>query len=148
MCIRDRRNISFWLLDAIKGSPIRNQLRDVQFCMEHPSSEKAKQIKKTYIKRLLNHTISTTNYYSSLNKKSELADFPIIRKTIIQENFEQFQSSIFKNKDNFKVSTSGSTGVPFFLFQNTEKRNRNYADNIYFFNKSNFNIGNLSLIHI
>ena len=69
-------------------------------------------------------------------------DFPVISKTTIQNNFELFQSSEFIDENNFKVSTSGSTGVPFLLFQNQSKRKRNHADNICFFNLAGFNVGN------
>lgn len=132
----------FWLLDGLKNSRIKNQLKEIELCIEHQNSDKAIQIKATYLSRLLDHAVKTTPYYKTLSDVNTLSDFPVIRKTTIQDNFEGFQSSEFKDKPNFKVSTSGSTGVPFFLFQNQDKRHRNHADVIYFFNKAGFNIGN------
>ncbi|NNE31854.1 MAG: phenylacetate--CoA ligase family protein [Winogradskyella sp.] len=142
MILNKIRNTSFWLLDLLKGGKIKQQFSEIEYCLEHPSSTRAKQIKQLHISNLLKHAVRTTPYYNAFNPDGVLSDFPVIRKTIIQDNFRDFQSSTFKDKANFKVSTSGSTGVPFFLFQNTKKRYRNHADNIYFFKKAGFKIGN------
>jgi len=136
------RNKAFWLLDTLKSGPIKSQLKEIKNCIETPNSVEAKTIQKQHLDRLLKHAVNTTPYYKTFSNTSGLSGFPVIRKTIIQNNFESFQSSEFKDKDNFKVSTSGSTGVPFFLFQNKAKRHRNHADNIYFFNQSGYKVGN------
>lgn len=142
MLLNSARQKFFWLIDGLKGGSIKNQLNDIKLGIEQPTSEKAKQIKKTHIKALIKHAVETTPFYEDYNSDSNLSDFPVIRKTIIQENFKQFQSRLFIDKENFKVSTSGSTGVPFFLFQNKNKRQRNHADAVYFYDQSNFKIGN------
>lgn len=142
MVLNFARHQFFWLLDTLKGGRIKNQLKEIEFCIEQPNSEKANKIKQVYLDRLFDHATKTTPYYKEYSSAKNLRDFPVIRKTIIQDNFEAFQSSKFKDKENFKVSTSGSTGVPFFLFQNQNKRNRNHADAIYFYRQSNFNVGN------
>jgi phenylacetate-CoA ligase len=40
-----------------------------------------------------------------------------------------------------KVSTSGSTGTPFTILHNINKKNRNTADTIYFAEKVGYNLG-------
>ncbi|NRD23769.1 phenylacetate--CoA ligase family protein [Winogradskyella litoriviva] len=142
MLLNFARQKFFWLIDGFKGGYIKNQLSEIKLGIEQPNSEKAKQTKKTHIKALIKHAVETTPFYKNYNSDSSLSDFPVIRKTIIQENFKQFQSRSFIDKENFKVSTSGSTGVPFFLFQNQNKRHRNHADAVYFYDQSNFKIGN------
>ncbi len=142
MFLNKIRNKSFWIIDTVKGKHIKTHLKEVEFCIQNPSSSKAVGIKDAHLKRLLNHAVQTTPFYNSKGNAQKISDFPVIKKTILQDNFQLFQSSEFKDKDNFKVSTSGSTGVPFFLFQNQEKRNRNHADVIYFFNQSHFKVGN------
>lgn len=132
----------FWLLDSLKKGQIKNSLKEIELCIEHPNSDEAIQIKDNYLRSLLNHAVKTTPFYNRLSDVNTIFDFPVIRKTIIQDNFELFRSSDFKDRPNFKVSTSGSTGVPFFLYQDQDKRNRNHSDVIYFFNKANFKIGN------
>ncbi len=136
------RNKLFWLLDSLRNAEIKNHLKEIEYCIEHPNTVEAIQIKNHYLNLLRDHALKTSPYYKALTGINKISDFPVIRKTTIQDNFELFQSTEFKDKPNFKVSTSGSTGVPFFLFQNNDKRTRNRADVIYFFNKSNFEVGN------
>lgn len=141
MFLNHIRNTSFWLIDSLNGKLITDHLEDIEFYLGNPNSDRAKKMKAYHLQRLLKHALETTPFYQSLKEATELSDFPIIKKTTIQNNFESFQSNKFKDKGNFKVSTSGSTGVPFFLFQNQEKRHRNHADVIYFLNQSGFKIG-------
>lgn len=142
MILNFARHKFFWLLDGLKNGRIKNQLKEIELCIEQPNSDKAIHIKDAYLTSLLEHAVKTTPYYKAISSVHTISDFPVIRKTTIQDNFESFKSIEFKDKPNFKVSTSGSTGVPFFLFQNIDKRHRNRADVIYFFNEANFNVGN------
>lgn len=142
MLLNLTRNRFFWLLDSIKGRRIKQHLKEIELCVKYPNTDKAIQKRSNNLERLLKHAINTTPYYKIINNTDDINNFPVIRKTTIQDNFELFQSSKFKDKNNFKVSTSGSTGVPFLLFQNQGKRNRNHADVIYFFNEAHFKIGN------
>ncbi|MBO6881249.1 CoF synthetase [Winogradskyella sp.] len=142
MLLNSVRNKFFWTLDGLKGGLIKNQLNEVKLGVKHPNSDKAKDLKNQHTNNIIKHAVETTPYYGNFNDAKTISDFPVIRKTTIQDNFEQFQSYKFKDADNFKVSTSGSTGVPFFLYQNKGKRNRNHADIIYFFNAASFEIGN------
>lgn len=142
MLINKLRNKTFWVLDFLKGAPIQSQLSQVRLGIEQSNSEKAKELKNQHIQTLLEHAVNTTRFYSNYKNWNSLSDFPVIRKTVIQDKFSAFQSTEHINKKNFKVSTSGSTGVPFFLFQNKAKRQRNHADAIYFFKQSGFEVGN------
>ena len=47
-----------------------------------------------------------------------------------------------KNEPLFKVSTSGSTGVPFILYHNSLKRKRNTSDVLYFMGETGYEVGN------
>ena len=60
---------------------------------------------------------------------------------IIIKNFEAFTSERFKNVKLIEVSTSGSTGLPFKVLQDKNKKNRNTADTLYFSEKAGFKIG-------
>jgi phenylacetate-CoA ligase len=142
MILNRLRNKCFWILDGFKGGRIKHQLKEIEACISNPNSSKAQQIKTAHLERLLKHAIKTAPYYRSISNSKNILNFPVIKKTTIQNNFELFKSSEFIDKNNFKVSTSGSTGVPFFLFQNQSKRKRNYADNICFFNLAHFSVGN------
>ena len=124
MLLNALRNKFFWTLDSLKGGLIKNQLKEVELGVKYPNSDKAKDLKNQHINNIIKHAVETTPYYGNFVGASTISDFPVIRKTTIQDNFEQFQSSKFKGADNFKVSTSGSTGVPFFLYQ--DKGNLQY----------------------
>ena len=142
MLINYLRNILFWFLDSIKGGYIRKQIKEIKYSVIHPESSNSENLKKKYIDKLLIHATNSTPYYSSYKNFNSIQDFPVINKVIIQQNFDKFQSTKYKDKDNFKVSTSGSTGVPFFLYQDKNKRRRNHSDVIYFLKESGFKIGN------
>ena len=142
MLINYLRNILFWFLDSIKGGYIRNMINQIKEAGRQPESSNSENLKKKYIDKLLIHATNSTPYYSSYKNFNSIQDFPVINKVIIQQNFDKFQSTKYKDKDNFKVSTSGSTGVPFFLYQDKNKRRRNHSDVIYFLKESGFKIGN------
>ena len=142
MLINYLRNILFWFLDSIKGGYIRKQIKEIKYSVIHPESSNSENLKKKYIDKLLIHATNSTPYHSSYKNFNSIQDFPVIKKVIIQQNFDKFQSTEYKDKDNFKVSTSGSTGVPFFLYQDKNKRRRNHSDVIYFLKESGFKIGN------
>lgn len=137
------RKYSFWGLDFIKGSPIRKHYKDIEYILENYGSEKAKKTRKSHLSNILLHAAKTTPFYKNVKKDIELQleDFPIIDKGVVRNNFEDFKSNMYLKSKNTPVVTSGSTGTPFKLFHNTEKRNRNTADVIYFAKNGGFEIG-------
>ena len=135
------RNYLFWSLDFIKGSPIRKFRDEIQFIIENPNAKESVQVKKTYLSELLTHAASTVKYYQNYSDKIILEDYPVVDKNLINKNYKNFKSASFKEKDCVKVSTSGSTGVPFEILQNKRKRRRNVADNLYFSSLSGYKIG-------
>lgn len=96
----------------------------------------------SYLEKLIEHATQTTPFYSKLTETSALNSFPVINKNIVKANFTAFQSSKFKTKKKRTVATSGSTGVPFKLYQNKDKIIRNSADTLYFSKLAGYNIGN------
>lgn len=135
-----RRNI-FWGLDFIKGRPIKNHYNEIEQILGNTNSQKSNEKQKKLLIDILNHAVNSTPFYSSIKSFSSLQDFPVINKNLIQENFDSFKSTTFLNKKKYKVSTSGSTGIPFHIFQNKTKRYRNTSDVIYFSQKGGYRIG-------
>ncbi|NRB59122.1 MAG: phenylacetate--CoA ligase family protein [Winogradskyella sp.] len=142
MLINSLRNRSFWFVDFIKGGKVRSHFKEIELCLKNPNSKEVQKIKSDHLKTLLNHAITTTPFYKDISHGCGIQDFPVVKKTIIQNNFEEFKSKTHINQKNFKVSTSGSTGVPFFLYLNKEKRRRNHADTIYFYKILGYDVGN------
>jgi phenylacetate-CoA ligase len=135
------RNKSFWFLDFLNGGAIKKHFKEIDFIQKNPNNYDSLKIRTKNLENILKHASNTTPFYSDFKSTKNLLDFPVIGKTVIQEDFEKFQSKAFINKENYKVSTSGSTGIPFFLFQNDNKRKRNTADVLHFSEKSNFILG-------
>ena len=80
-------------------------------------------------------------YYKPYSSFNNLEDFPVINKTIVVEDFENFRSTSFLDKKNYMASTGGSTGIPFKIWHNKNKRNRNTADTIYFSELAEYELG-------
>lgn len=136
----------FWCLDSVKGRNVKKHYEEIKFINENYSSEESNKRRSESLKNMLQHAESTTQYYKDISIES-LTQFPVVNKNIIRDNFEEFQSNEFKNKPNHKVLTSGSTGTPFSIYQDKNKKTRNTADTIYFAEKSGFKLG-YELIYI
>lgn len=135
------RRRAFWVLDGILGSPIKSQFQEISSIFENPQSIDSLAIKENNLGNILRHAAHTTPFYKKIGGLGSLEDFPIINKNIILENFDDFRSDIYKNHKLTSVSSSGSTGIPFKIFQDKGKRNRNTADVIYFTEQANGKIG-------
>jgi phenylacetate-CoA ligase len=136
------RNYSFWFIDFLKGGHIKSHYKEIESILINPNSPNSLKKRERNLNALLDHATSSTKYYKEFKDYKDIKDLPIIKKTIIQDHFEDFKSEKFLKEKAYKVSTSGSTGVPFFLFQNANKRSRNTADVIYFSKLSDYIIGN------
>lgn len=141
------RNQAFWLLDYLKGGKIKSHCIDLNFMLMNPSSQESIRRQKTCLNNILNHAVNTTKFYQQYKNYNSIEDFSVINKNQIRESFNNFESKEFLNKKKHKISTSGSTAVPFHVFQNMNKRYRHFADTIYFGEKANFRLGQ-ELIYI
>ena len=56
----------------------------------------------------------------------------VANKETIKANYEEILSDRYNKGELHKMSTSGSTGTPFEILQNKEKRQRVLAELIYF----------------
>ncbi|WP_299896362.1 CoF synthetase [uncultured Aquimarina sp.] len=134
------RNLSFWIIDFLRGGKVRKHYRDVKHIIEKPNHPLSLGKKEQYLKDILEHATQTSNYYKNINPNS-LQNFPVVNKEIIKLSYKDIQSEIHINKQKVGVSTSGSTGASFTVYQNLNKKNRNTADIIYFSELCGFTIG-------
>ncbi|MDN3667143.1 CoF synthetase [Algibacter miyuki] len=136
------RNRMFWVLDTVKGCPIKQHLNDISFILNHFDKPEAQQKIENNRNKLLEHSIETTAFYKSLNvSSSDFLSFPVINKNNVKAQQDQFVSNLFRDKKNTIRSTSGSTGTPFKVVHNKNKIYRNNADTIYFSELAGFKIG-------
>jgi phenylacetate-CoA ligase len=135
------RKYSFWGLDILKGMPVKKHYNDIKFILENYDSKESIRKRENHLNNVLDHAIQTTPYYKRNTTGRSLNNFPIIDKGVVQNNYDDFKSKLFIDKNNTPLVTSGSTGTPFKIFHNISKRNRHTADIIYFGERSGFNIG-------
>lgn len=116
------RRTVYWTLDTIKGSKVKAHCKDIQakFAGEKSVDEA--------LAKMLAYAQENVPYYQG-NQFQTLSDFPVIDKSCIMANYDQFRSVEYRNTDVLhEVSTSGSSGNPFHAFQNKDKRNRVVAE--------------------
>ncbi|MDT7829340.1 CoF synthetase [Pricia sp. S334] len=135
------RNRLYWGFDALKGGRTKAHYDDIRFILENYGSEESNNRRDRHLGDLLDHAVKTTDFYREFSGYGNLQDFPILNKSVIRENYPSIQSSAFRGKDNFKMSTSGSSGTPFTTLQNKDKKRRNTADAIYLKQQAGFEIG-------
>lgn len=138
------RKFIFTLRDKISGGIISKYLHDIDYIYNNPENPKAIIEITNRQKKLFEHSVLYVSYYRnylSTSKEFSLTSFPVINKNIIRDNIDNFISDgINKNELNMVV-TSGSTGTPFSVYHDRNKKLRNTADAIFFGKLAGFNIG-------
>jgi len=133
----------FWGLDVLRKSPIKKRLYKISKINDGDTYE---AYHKAELHLLLKHAKTTTAYYENI-ETLDVLDYPVVNKNIIRDNLALFLSKSFTTKTRKKIFTSGSTGTPFYVYQDHNKVLHNIADNIYFYSKSGYTIGE-KLIYI
>lgn len=118
-----RRNF-FYTLDILNGGVIRSNYREIRKLITND------RVNNNQLSYLIKHVIDTVPFYSGY--KEDFTSFPVFTKNDYKENFDLFQSRFYLDKPRHQMSTSGSTGTPFTVNQNLNKRIRNISDLIYF----------------
>lgn len=139
----------FWFKDWIEGSPIRKQYKEIRYIAEHPYSE-GLPIREKALSELLAYARTNTEYYSQYSSQV-LDDFPVMDKLALIENHDKI--IVDSNKipgqkgEVFIQKTSGSTGVPLAMPQDTMKRKRRIAEIKYYGKQLGYN-SHEKLIHL
>jgi len=135
------RNFVFWLLDTLKGSKIKNELKDINDSFNLKSYKDLQNKNAIVLEKLLSITVESSRFYAKYKNYTSLNDFPVINKLIIKKNFESINIESENSSDFISLSTSGSTGIPFEIFQTKEKKVRNMADTLFFAESAGFSLG-------
>jgi hypothetical protein len=120
------RRTLFWLNDKwCNHSLVKKQYEEIMYALE----ENYDQSEEWLCQRdsLVAHAIKTSKFYSAYKGK-KFEDFPVINKKICLEQYDDFLSYNYKTKKLHKISTNGSSGTPFTILQNVEKRSRVIAE--------------------
>ena len=116
----------FWVLDFLKGSPIGIPYREIKE-FNNASYEKGQIQRDAKLKRLLEFAQTHTSFYHNFHSY-KLADYPVINKRVLIEHHKELE--VPKDKipgqigDVYIQKTSGSTGMPLEIPQDTLKRRR------------------------
>jgi len=135
------RYYSFWFIDFLKGGKIKSHFNDVQYILENFNSDESQKRRNSHLTKLLDHAVASVPYYNKQKEYSSISDFPVVNKLILRADFEDFLSEKYKDEKSFEVSTSGSTGTPLLVLQDSNKKQRNTADTLYFGEKAGYKIG-------
>jgi len=131
----------FWILDELKGGPIKQHYLEIQNLLNNPLNHQSVDVRAQNLSKLLEHAVNTTAFYKSNSGYNSLQDFPVINKNVILNNYQDFKSSKFQETKLYKATSSGSTGIPFTILQDDTKRSRNTADAIYFLELAGCTLG-------
>lgn len=120
----------FWIRDFFNGSQVRKPYNYLKHFYKLPFNE-ATLLQKKRLSELLNYYRENSRFYSKI-ESLELKDFPVMNKLSINENYDDLKVDIPKIPNQkgpvFIQSTSGSTGTPFKIPQDTVKRNTRIAE--------------------
>lgn len=118
----------FFFKDSVKGFPERRRINQALRCITR--SKGSNEDRAMQLSSILTFAKAHTNYYQQV-KGSSLSDFPVINKRIVQEHYRDFQVKIDEIPgqvgDLHIQRTSGSTGAPFEIPQDTVCRERRIA---------------------
>ncbi len=139
----------FWINDFFHGSPIAKPYNEIKFIQEH-SYEKGLPIREKALQNLLDYARNHTSFYKNISGYN-LKDFPIMNKMALIDHYEEIrvkEDEIPGQEGNVHIqTTSGSTGTPFKIPQDSNKRRRRIAELKYFGKISGFKTHD-KLIHL
>ena len=124
----------YWTRDFFHGRAVRKHFVEIKHILRNFDKGQILQQKK--LNSLLNHATTHSAFYKEYQGKT-LKEFPVVNKLVLNENHASVAVSWEnipgqKTKNIHVQKTSGSTGTPFAVFQDTEKRNRRVAELKYF----------------
>ena len=134
------RKYMFWLLDSLRGSKIGRHYRDIAAIFEDDGS--VMQDKSTeYRDAIFSYAKSKVPFYRQMADVERFENLPLIDKSIVKNNFEQFHSVEFLGAKLHTMSTSGSTCTPFTVHQDSNKRRRVLAEILFFNRRVGYEVG-------
>jgi len=127
------RSAGFWVLDFLTGCKKTRHYRDIEKNSDRDAEKK--------LSELLCYAKEHVPYYRDVDARS-LQNFPVMKKAYYrQQKPEEFYSDEFLGASLHTVYTSGSTGTPFQVVQDPDKRNRTVCDLICCHNSIGWRLG-------
>lgn len=134
------RSKTFWALDFVSGGKRASELKVVESLNNRTMQATKRRLE--LLDEHLKYVAGKVPYYRRLANLSSLIDFPVLGKADIREHDSELLAEGFDQSKLHSATTSGSTGTPFRVFQNREKRRRADAEAMYFGRLAGYHIGN------
>lgn len=120
----------YWTKDFFAGRKVRKHFLEIRKVLKN--GKDGKEIQKKKLEELLVHATSFSEFYKQYKGKS-LTEFPVVNKSILIENKDivavPFQHIPEQETQEIHIQkTSGSTGTPFSVLQDSRKRHRRVAE--------------------
>ncbi|TGV03924.1 phenylacetate--CoA ligase family protein [Flavivirga rizhaonensis] len=135
------RSKGFWLLDSLKGGYLKKDINDIANTLEISSFSLIQKRNAPILKDLLERVVQSSKFYNKYKSYKSLDDFPVVNKLIIKENFDIINILPKDSPNIVKVNSSGSTGIPFEIYQTKRKARRNKADVMFYAKTAGYTIG-------
>lgn len=116
-------------------------MTDLKYILEHYGSEDVQNRLAKYLDDELKYAVEHVEFYKQYKGFKSLQDFPVINKALVRDNEYAFMSPAYDRSKLFKQETSGSTGMPFAVYQDPLKRKRATADTLYFSKIAKYELG-------
>ena len=126
----------FWIKDFFEGGRIHKAYKDIK--KNYYKLDEFEQKQK--VQNILKYASENSKFYFDY-KNLKLESFPVINKQIIRDNFDDIFVKKYDINKLHSMSTSGSTGTPFTVYQNKEKRSRVLGEVIFFGELANYKFG-------
>ena len=125
-CLRFR----YWVKDFLVGQPMWKSYKEIMYIANTKDVDGAELIRKKRLSSILDFATLNVVFYKSYRGK-KIKDFPVINKQTILSQYDDFLAPIGKipgQKGKVHIQkTSGSTGTPFEIYQDTQCRIRRIA---------------------
>lgn len=134
---------NFWIKDFLtREGKIGRYYREIKR-IDQGCYKDIENHRKQHLNKLLSYAVINTKFYSKF-ENCNLLDFPVVNKQTLLENYHDIIVSEtinpYQKDEKYHIQkTSGSTGTPFAVPQDIQKRQRRIAELKYFGHKVGFN---------
>lgn len=113
------KRMLFWAADIMAGGRLWSEYKDVRRMNTQPA--RADLARKSMLEDIISFAKTGTRFHASVDG-TELKDFPVVNKAVIKADYEAFQipEGMIPGRHGDRVvthCTSGSTGIPFHVYQ-------------------------------
>jgi phenylacetate-CoA ligase len=134
--IRER---GFWLLDRLRGNPIRRHYLDIAYLTTHP--DEMEESSNARLRELIRNATAEVPYYRKYDGATSLVDLPVLQKADIRLHYDDFFSEQYERGKLVRVTTSGSYGTPLTFGLSPDRSARKTAELIFYSEWASFHIG-------